>query len=543
MKRDFDFYHSEIIVRWYPNADPWDEFIRHAKAIVDHEEPMGVDIPPKIETGRALAAAREAVLEGDPDWAAKVKSSASSKGFPIIHPIQLAKFKDWITNSPDDALSALRTIWARDDSSHVDRVRAFAEQFPKSVIGGAGTRATVASVLLMGLEVKQYPPFRTEAFDLAYERTKYNMRPVRDAEAGVYEHAIGFLDKLIEEASERGLSLPDRLHAQSVVWLTKFPEMWDLADNGGSHPLPPPLLNDLDSLANDLHLTAEFLEEIETLLMGKKQVIFQGPPGTGKTYVAQKLARHLAGSEERVTLVQLHPSYAYEDFVQGFRPTLEGGQAGFALRDGPLLRAAKRARDEPHQKHFLVIDEINRGAPAKVLGELYFLLEYRDEKIRLQYSDEDFSLPPNLYFIGTMNTADRSIALVDLALRRRFYFVEFHPDDDPVKSVLRKWLEKKARDMDWVADVVDRANELLKRDRHAAIGPSYFMKDDLDETDVRRIWQHSVLSYIEERLIGEGDDRLVQFDLDRLRRETGHGAAPEQDEVQEGAADREGNSQ
>ena len=135
--------------------------------------------------------------------------------------------------------------------------------------------------------------------------------------------------------------------------------------------------------------------------------------------------------------MQLHPSYAYEDFVQGFRPTLSDGQPGFELMDGPLLWAAKRAQAEPKKKHFLVIDEINRGNVAKVFGELYFLLEYRDEAIRLQYqrnSGETFELPDNLYIIGTMNTADRSIALVDLALRRRFNFVEFHPDEEPVKG-------------------------------------------------------------------------------------------------------------
>ena len=104
--------------------------------------------------------------------------------------------------------------------------------------------------------------------------------------------------------------------------------------------------------------------------------------------------------------------------MQGFRPALVGdGQAGFELRDGPLLRAAERARQEPNADHFLVIDEINRGNLAKVFGELYFLLEYRDEAMSLQYSDKPFSLPDNLYIIGTMNTADRSIALVDLALR------------------------------------------------------------------------------------------------------------------------------
>ncbi len=275
---------------------------------------------------------------------------------------------------------------------------------------------------------------------------------------------------------------------------------------------------DLQALAEELFLSIEFLGEIKTLLYDKRQVIFQGPPGTGKTYVAQELAARLAGSKERVTLVQLHPSYAYEDFVQGYRPALKDGQPGFELRNGPLLRAAKRAQGEPGAHHFLVIDEINRGNLAKVFGELYFLLEYRDREMRLQYSEEPFSLPKNLYVIGTMNTADRSIALVDLALRRRFYFVEFHPDDEPIKGVLRRWIQAKAPGMDWVADAVERANEKqqLKEDRHAAIGPSYFMKDPLDDEAVERIWKHSVLPYIEERLFAEREG-LDEFALDKLR--------------------------
>ena len=178
-------------------------------------------------------------------------------------------------------------------------------------------------------------------------------------------------------------------------------------------------------------------------------MIFQGPPGTGKTYVAQALAECLAGSKERVTLVQFHPSYAYEDFVQGYRPTLQEGKAGFELREGPLLRVARAASAEPEAKHFLVIDEINRGNLAKVFGELYFLLEYRDKGIRLQYSDEEFSLPENLYIIGTMNTADRSIALVDMALRRRFYFVEFHPDKPPVNGTAAQVSERKWSRRQW----------------------------------------------------------------------------------------------
>ena len=295
--------------------------------------------------------------------------------------------------------------------------------------------------------------------------------------------------------------------------------------NGVCDELP----KDLDALAAELFLTAGCLREIEALLDDKHQVIFQGPPGTGKTYVAQQLARHLAGSKDRVTLVQFHPSYAYEDFVQGFRPTLsDDGQAGFELRNGPLLRAAERAGDDPDQKHFLIIDEINRGNLAKVFGELYYLLEYRDEEITLQYQADEakkFSLPKNLYIIGTMNTADRSIALVDLALRRRFYFVEFHPDAEPVRGVLRRWLEAKHPDMDWVAGVVERANELLREDRHAAIGPSYFMKYDLNDEVVERVWKHSVLPYVEERRFG-GEQVAEEFSLERLKGSSSSAAQP-----------------
>ena len=281
---------------------------------------------------------------------------------------------------------------------------------------------------------------------------------------------------------------------------------------GGEH------LPDFYSLAQKLYMPDAFLEEVTTLLEDKKQVIFQGPPGTGKTYVAQALAECLAGSKKRVTLVQFHPSYAYEDFVQGYRPTLQDGHAGFELRDGPLLRAANNAKAEPEAKHFLLIDEINRGNLAKVFGELYFLLEYRDQEIRLQYSDEDFSLPENLYIIGTMNTADRSIALVDMALRRRFYFVEFHPDKEPVKGLLRRYLKESSLEtMEWVADVVDRANGQLGDDRHAVVGPSHFMKPDLNDAMVERIWEHGVLPYIEERVFGRNDDRTGDFALDKLR--------------------------
>ena len=295
----------------------------------------------------------------------------------------------------------------------------------------------------------------------------------------------------------------------------------DGAEVSPPKPVNPPA-GTLQAVARDLYFDdVSHLEEIERLLEARRQVVFYGPPGTGKTYVARKLARYFAETENRTALIQFHPSYAYEDFIQGYRPTDVGGQPGFRLTDGPLMRIAELARDEPDAKHVLVIDEINRGNLAKVFGELYFLLEYRgsEHEIRLQYSNKRFDLPENLWIIATMNTADRSIALVDAALRRRFYFVPFFPDEPPIKGLLDRWLRDKEKpEMLWVAEVVDAANRILDEldKRDMAIGPSHFMRDDLDDEWVKRIWKHSIMPYVEEQLFGE-TERVKEFELGRLR--------------------------
>lgn len=267
------------------------------------------------------------------------------------------------------------------------------------------------------------------------------------------------------------------------------------------------------SLAEELLLPQAWLDEVEALTEDKPQVIFYGPPGTGKTFVARRLAQNWADAAN-VRTVQFHPSYSYEDFVQGYRPAGEaGGAVRFELRDGPLLELARVARDTG-EHCVLVIDEINRGNIAKVFGELYYLLEYRDDLIQLQYGGE-FSIPENLLIIGTMNTADRSIALLDAALRRRFHFVPFFPDEWPIEGLLRRWLEQHKPDMDWVAEAVDRANAMLD-ERHMQIGPSHFMRDNLDEALLSRIWRYSVLPYLQEHFFDE-PDRVEAFALDRIR--------------------------
>ena len=532
----FKFYDKPIRVQWDRSyaRDEWVQLIASTQRYMASGELEAVENAYKTEIGLRLAEARAAVLAKSSNWPALVKSSMSNSD-NLVFSVQKAQFRDWIDKAPDESHEALSVLWNDSDTPLSERVRAFMKLFPRSVISGVGTRTNIASVLLMGLDAEQYPPFRTTLFEQAYEHTEYEV-PSPDAdEAATYDHALGFLDRFIDKAAEHDLELR-RLDAQSAVFMF-FKSEGDETGNGSQPPdVERPEEASLADLADELCLPVMFLEKIVRLLDRKRQVIFQGPPGTGKTYVAQKLARRLAEAEEHVTLVQLHPSYAYEDFVEGYRPHVENGQPTFVLKSGPLLQAAEDARSDPDNLHLLVIDEINRGNVAKVFGELYFLLEYRDHQVRLQYSNQPFSLPKNLYIIGTMNTADRSIALVDLALRRRFYFVEFHPDDEPIKGLLRRWLQKRGMpEMEWVADVVDHANNLLKDDRHAAIGPSHFFESDLSEDIVKEVWEHSVLPYLEERLIGS-PDRMKGFDLDALAKASGL-ATEVSSETDEGLSD------
>lgn len=267
----------------------------------------------------------------------------------------------------------------------------------------------------------------------------------------------------------------------------------------------------IEQLADELCLTADFAREMEWLLGDRQQLVFYGPPGTGKTYVAQEFARWFAGSPDRVMTIQFHASYAYEDFVEGIRPVLDVDELRYRLTPGLLRRFAARAADDRDHRYVLVIDEVNRANLARVFGELLYLLEYRKETITLPYSGIDFGIPPKLYFIGTMNTADRSIALVDFALRRRFHFVEFAADP----AILRRWLSKHNKPMESVADLLAWVNREINA-RDFAIGFSYFMRGDLDEAILARIWERSILPALDEYFF-DSPEKRKRFELPAVR--------------------------
>jgi 5-methylcytosine-specific restriction protein B len=275
-----------------------------------------------------------------------------------------------------------------------------------------------------------------------------------------------------------------------------------------------------DELATELLVhTVDWLREVRDLLWDERQLVLYGPPGTGKTYLALKLAEFLGGGPEQVKLVQFHPSYAYEDFFEGFRPQEdpESREVAFRLTAGPLRELADLASLEGNRNvpHFLIIDEINRANLAKVFGELYFLLEYRNKSVRLTYSGDDFALPPNLFVIGTMNTADRSIALVDAAMRRRFAFVELSPRIEPTSGLLRRWLAREGKDAE-PADLLDALN-LRIDDPDFRIGPSYLMKKGVfREGGLERTWRTKILPLLEEHHYGEGVDIEKRYGLAAL---------------------------
>ena len=301
----------------------------------------------------------------------------------------------------------------------------------------------------------------------------------------------------------------------------------------------PDLLSDIDeAFAASIHIEKDQLQEVVEMLRARRQIVLYGPPGTGKTFLAGKIARFLATGEhsDHVQIVQFHPSYAYEDFFEGYRPSAaENGQLGFTLEPGPLRRIAAEASAEGNQDKpfFLIIDEMNRGNLAKIFGELYFLLEYRDQSINLQYSPgSTFKLPPNLFIIGTMNTADRSVAMIDAAIRRRFAFIELHPQDGLIEGMLDRFLQATGQPS-LRADLLRALNlEIEGTDRDLMIGPSYFMgKHAESDVGLERIWKYELLPLLEEHYFGRfgRDEVRSRFGLSSIRKKAGKLVAGDED--------------
>ena len=228
-------------------------------------------------------------------------------------------------------------------------------------------------------------------------------------------------------------------------------------------------------------------------MLTKKNVILQGAPGVGKTFAAKRLAYSIMGEKDtnRVKMVQFHQSYSYEDFIMGFRPT----ETGFELKKGVFYEFCRKAAEDD-RPYFFIIDEINRGNLSKIFGELFMLIESdkRGVELQLLYADEQFSIPSNVYIIGMMNTADRSLAMLDYALRRRFAFFEMTPAFN--SSGFRAYRAKiNNPKFDRLIATVEQLNDVIANDDSLGegfcIGHSYFCTN----TTVTDDWMKSVVEF------------------------------------------------
>lgn len=255
---------------------------------------------------------------------------------------------------------------------------------------------------------------------------------------------------------------------------------------------------------SEVYMSEERYERLRGVLTNKLNLILQGAPGVGKTFCARRLAWSIMGCKDdtRIQMVQFHQSYTYEDFIMGYKPDGEG----FALKEGVFYRFCKKAEADQGRPYFFIIDEINRGNLSKVLGELMMLIErdYRGRPLTLAYRDEEFSVPANVYIIGMMNTADRSLALIDYALRRRFAFFEMRPGFDSKQfQAYREGLSSDTLDL--LVGQIQALNAEIRHDptlgKGFEIGHSHLCGREPGEADdewLREVVDYDIIPTLEE---------------------------------------------
>ena len=287
---------------------------------------------------------------------------------------------------------------------------------------------------------------------------------------------------------------------------------------------PPPIASEdgytVEMAMKHLFIPRDKFELILSVIRRKKNVILQGPPGTGKTFIAKRVAWALMGEmqPDQVQMVQFHQSYSYEDFVQGWRPTEDGG---FKLRNGVFYEFCKRAEQEPGKEFVFIIDEINRGNLSRIFGELLMLIEADkrggEHSVSLPYSEEggDFSVPENVHILGMMNTADRSLAMVDYALRRRFAYVDLEPAFGT--QTFRSYLAEAGVENGLLNQIDQRMKDLNEDIRSDAqnlgpgfeIGHSYFVPSGSEER-LDKAWYREIVNAELEPLLREYYEKPIE---------------------------------
>ena len=322
---------------------------------------------------------------------------------------------------------------------------------------------------------------------------------------------------------------PGQAAMKTLTDITQYTEyvetlnaMFDTEDDDDDIEVDETPLNvyDKSDFLTDVYISEDSYNTLVRLLKNKKNVILQGAPGVGKTFAAKRLAYSIMGVKdpERVELIQFHQSYTSEDFIEGFRP-IESGS--FKIQKGVFYKFCKKAEEDKENDYFFIIDEINRGNLSKIFGELFMMIEAdkRNNDIRLLYSADKFSVPDNVYIIGMMNTADRSLAIIDYALRRRFKFFDMKPafDSNGFKEYQHKLDSKK---FNRLIDCVAQLNITISDDDSLGegfcIGHSYFCDiEGIKENTLTDIVEFELIPLLKEYWFDE--QSKVQEWSDRLR--------------------------
>ena len=427
----------------------------------------------RIKLARELAGILEmGELEG------QVPSSLA--GIPVLNNLN-SWFFPYEKGRDDDHIDALWQVFAdavqyADDSDKTNRA-SFIGSFNDAV-----NRRQVSRQLTFGLfwiRPKSFVSLDRHACTFIEKRLGLEV-PKGNPDAETYLTLCDGLQLKFNDENGPVHSFPE---LSAMAWNTAPEEKGDTGAEGDQIPPTPPVEPpySVENIVEEgCFLGRDRLEAILERWRDKKNLILQGPPGTGKTWLAKKLAFALIGSRSlaRVRPLQFHPNLSYEDFVRGWRPS-GNEKRTLDLVDGPFLTAVENAKNEPARDFVVVIEEINRGNPAQIFGEMLTLLEADkrtpDEALALSYprhGDERVHIPDNLYVIGTMNVADRSLALVDLALRRRFAFVDLEP---VFGELWRSWVSDECKlDDEFLADVERRLvalNQTISDD--ALLGPQF----------------------------------------------------------------------
>ncbi|BEK36510.1 hypothetical protein B11476_02130 [Campylobacter coli] len=392
----------------------------------------------------------------------------------------------------------------------------------------------------------------TEIFDSSFDN-KCKEEIYFDDVFGKLEIANDNLSEEIKEKIEhlpkyyildQFLNLIDKIKKSDLALITKD----KLAKNDGSKDIKQSVYYKLYQAAYDFanlcgkaDIKSNDLEGFKELLKTHKNIIFHGIPGTGKTYTIVNNIKNIIKNENQMLITQFHPSFSYEDFIEGIKPTgIENGQLKLELKNGIFREFCNKAKEEEKEflgelekgnfnealsdyGYFFIADEINRAELSRVFGELLYALEYRGEKgkIKTQYAsmrgDEDFYVPENVFFLGTMNDLDKSIDSFDLALRRRFIWQEMTCDYDVIKN------EIYAKNIEEYAQACKKLNDKIKDiGEKYQLGHSYFLKiefkdDEIKNNDIKKLFSNRFEALLKEYLRSEYSEKDIQKHLDALK--------------------------